>query len=102
MFLMRFTERAYVNYTEEDVQNSFRSAVRLTFSNSHFDPRLGADLYHQYLDEYEYAEAMGFDGLMLNEHHNTPTCLGAAINLEAAILDRTYRKTTRLNTSHKI
>jgi Luciferase-like monooxygenase len=67
MFLMRFTERAYVNYTEEDVKNSSRSAVRLTFSNSHFDPRLGADLYHQYLDEYEYAEAMGFDGLMLNE-----------------------------------
>jgi alkanesulfonate monooxygenase SsuD/methylene tetrahydromethanopterin reductase-like flavin-dependent oxidoreductase (luciferase family) len=88
MFLMRFTERAYVHYTEEDVKNSFRSAVRLTFSNRHFDPRLGADLYHQYLDEYEYAEAMGFDGLMLNEHHNTPTCLGAAMNLEAAILAR--------------
>ena len=32
MFLMRFTERAYVHYTEEDVKNSFRSAVRLTFS----------------------------------------------------------------------
>ncbi len=77
MFLMRFTERAYVHYTEEDVKNSIRSAVRLTFSNAHFDPRLGADLYHQYLDEYEYAEEMGFDGLMLNEHHNTPTCLGA-------------------------
>jgi hypothetical protein len=53
MFLMRFTERAYVHYTEEDVKNSIRSAVRLTFSNRHFDPRLGADLYHQYLDEYD-------------------------------------------------
>jgi alkanesulfonate monooxygenase SsuD/methylene tetrahydromethanopterin reductase-like flavin-dependent oxidoreductase (luciferase family) len=92
MFLLRFTERAYVHYTEEDVKNSYRSAVRLTFSNSHFDPRLGADLYHQYLDEYEYAEAMGFDGLMLNEHHNTPTCLGAAMNLEAAILARTTKR----------
>ena len=43
MFLMRFTERAYVAYTEEDVRNSFRSSVRLTFPNSHFNPGLGAD-----------------------------------------------------------
>ena len=42
MFLMRFTERAYVDYSEEDVRQSFRSAVRLTFPNSHFNPTLGA------------------------------------------------------------
>ena len=92
MFLMRFTERAYVHYTAEDVKNSPNSAVRLTFSNRHFDPTLGADLYNMYLDEYEYCEEVGFDGLMLNEHHNTPTCLGATMNLEAAILARTTTK----------
>jgi hypothetical protein len=92
MFLMRFTERAYVNYTAEDVKNSPNSAVRLTFSNRHFDPQLGADLYNEYLDEYEYCEEAGFDGLMLNEHHNTPTCLGATMNLETAILARTTKK----------
>ena len=92
MFLMRFTERAYVNYTAEDVRNSPNSAVRLTFSNSHFDPQVGADLYNEYLDEYEFCEEVGFDGLMLNEHHNTPTCLGATMNLEAAILARTTKK----------
>ena len=91
MFLMRFTERAYVAYSEEDVRNSFRSSVRLTFPNSHFNPALGADMYNEYLDEYEYADAIGFDGLMLNEHHNTPTCMGAAMNLEAAILARTTK-----------
>lgn len=92
MFIMRFTERAYFNYTEQQVRDSFRSAVRLTFSNSNFDPDVGADQYNYYLDEYEYCEQMGFDGLMLNEHHNTPTCLGAAMNLEAAILARTTKK----------
>ena len=56
MFLMRFTERAYTNYTEEDVRNSPNQAVRLTFSNSHFDPQVGSDLYNRYLDEYEYSE----------------------------------------------
>ena len=93
MFLMRFTERAYVNYTEEDVRNSPNEAVRLTFSNSNFDPQEGHYLYNMYLDEYEYSEEMGFDGLMLNEHHNTPTCLGATMNLEAAILARNTKNT---------
>ena len=92
MFLMRFTERAYVDYTEEDVRNSPHSAVRLTFSNRNFDPQRGSQLYNMYLDEYEYSEEMGFDGLMLNEHHNTPTCLGATMNLEAAILARITKK----------
>ena len=73
MFLMRFTERPYCRYTEADVRSSFRSAVRLTFSNAHFDSPLAADLYNAYLDEYQYCEEVGFDGLMLNEHHNTPT-----------------------------
>ncbi len=92
MFLMRFTERAYVNYTEEDVRSSPNEAVRLTFSNSNFDPQEGHYLYNMYLDEYQYSEEVGFDGLMLNEHHNTPTCLGATMNLEAAILARTTTK----------
>ena len=92
MFIMRFTERAYVAYTEADVRESFRNSVRLTFPNRHFNPALGADLYNEYLDEYEFSEGAGFDGLMLNEHHNTPTCLGAAMNLEAAILARITKK----------
>jgi len=92
MFLMRFTERAYTNYTEEDVRNSPNEAVRLTFSNSHLDPQVASRQYNEYLDQYEYSEEMGFDGLMLNEHHNTPTCLGATMNLEAAILARITKK----------
>ena len=92
MFLMRFTERAYTSYTEEAVRNSPNQAVRLTFSNKNFDPQIGARQYNEYLDEYEYCEEVGFDGLMLNEHHNTPTCLGATMNLEAAILARNTKK----------
>ncbi len=92
MFLMRFTERAYVDYSEQDVRNSLNSAVRLTFPNTYFDPEVGARLYNEYLDEYQLCEEVGFDGLMLNEHHNTPTCLGATMNLEAAILARITKR----------
>ena len=92
MFLMRFTERAYTNYTPEDVEQSLNRALRVTFSNSHFDPQLASTLYNDYLDEWEYCDEIGFDGLMLNEHHNTPTSLGAAMNLEAAILARITKR----------
>ena len=92
MFLMRFTERAYTNYTEEDVLRSPNKAVRVTFSNSHFDPAVASRQYNESLDEWEYVEELGFEGMMLNEHHNTPTSLGAAMNLEAAILARITKK----------
>ena len=35
---------------------------------------------------------MGFDGLMLNEHHSTPFCMGGVMNVEAAILARITRQ----------
>ena len=31
---------------------------------------------------------MGFDGIMVNEHHNTPSCMNASCNLSAAVLAR--------------
>ncbi len=92
MFTMRFTERPYVAYTEAEVKSSFRSSVRLTFSNSHFDPAVGARVYDEAFAENQFAEEAGFDGIMLNEHHNTPTCMGATMNLEAAVLARITRK----------
>ena len=44
------------------------------------------------MDEWEFVEELGFEGMMLNQHHNTPTSLGAAMNLEAAILARITKK----------
>jgi alkanesulfonate monooxygenase SsuD/methylene tetrahydromethanopterin reductase-like flavin-dependent oxidoreductase (luciferase family) len=35
---------------------------------------------------------VGFDAIMLNEHHGTPFCMGAVMNVEAAILARVTRK----------
>lgn len=35
---------------------------------------------------------MGFDGLMLNEHHSTPFTMGSVCNVEAAILARMTRR----------
>ena len=43
----------------------------VTYSNKHYDPRKGAELYHEYLDQMEFADMLGFDGVCLNEHHQT-------------------------------
>ncbi len=43
----------------------------MTFSNRHYDPQKGAELYHDYLDQMEFADKLGFDGVCLNEHHQT-------------------------------
>jgi alkanesulfonate monooxygenase SsuD/methylene tetrahydromethanopterin reductase-like flavin-dependent oxidoreductase (luciferase family) len=43
----------------------------VTFSNKNYDPEKGAELYHDYLDQMEFADQLGFDGVCLNEHHQT-------------------------------
>jgi alkanesulfonate monooxygenase SsuD/methylene tetrahydromethanopterin reductase-like flavin-dependent oxidoreductase (luciferase family) len=60
----------------------------LSVSNVLYDPAVGARLYNRYLDEKMYAEEMGFDGLMLNEHHSTPFCMQGVTNVGASILAR--------------
>ncbi len=89
MFIGHFTERPYQDPSSGYFGATGRSITDLAMSNASYDPRLGAELYNRYLDEKVYAEEMGFDGLMLNEHHSTPFCMGGAMNLEAAILART-------------
>ena len=56
--------------------------------NRFFDPKHGAKVLNQYLDEKIYTdqELLNFDGVMLNEHHGTPFCLGAVMDVEAAVL----------------
>lgn len=92
MFVGYFTERPYQDRQSGYFGATGRSITDLTMSNGSYDPKLGADLYNRYLDEKIYAEEMGFDGLMLNEHHSTPFCMGGVMNLEAAILARITRK----------
>lgn len=67
------------------------STMWVSLPNRIFDPKVGADLYARYLDEYVIADELGFN-LMLNEHHQTATCLNAAVPLTAAILARQTKR----------
>jgi len=85
-----FTEDAYPQLPNAD---SYRS-IRVNLPNKHFDPETGADNYHQFLDMWLMAEELGLE-VMLNEHHQTATCVVPAVPIMAGILAR-ETKTARI------
>ena len=85
-----FTELPYPAFPESEADNY--PSMRLTFPNTYFDPHKAHDLFNRYLDEYQYAEEVGFDGLMINEHHNTPSCMDVEVNITGGILARSTSK----------
>ena len=74
MFIGHFTERPYQDADSGVFGVTARPVPDLGLGNEVYDPRVGAELYNRYLDERVYAEEVGFDGVMLNEHHSTPFC----------------------------
>ena len=84
MHLMYVTEQPMSAYPEAAGRDF--GATALMFSNRHFDPVAGSRLYNEYLEHYRLAEEVGFDGIMLNEHHNAPFCMQAKCNVFASIL----------------
>jgi alkanesulfonate monooxygenase SsuD/methylene tetrahydromethanopterin reductase-like flavin-dependent oxidoreductase (luciferase family) len=85
MQFVYFSERPYRGLSEDEV---LANGAFFGMSNAHFDRALAASDFRHYLDQYEYAEALGFDGVALNEHHGNPFCMGSVVNIEAAILAR--------------
>jgi len=64
----------------------------VTLPNSYYDPVEGQKLYNRYLDELELADELGFDGVCVNEHHQTAYGLMPSPNLFAAALARRTSK----------
>lgn len=56
--------------------------------NAFYDPATGTELYRRYIGELVLADRLGFDGVVVNEHHSTTFSMMAAPNLIASILAR--------------
>ena len=74
-------------YLPDDFEERYRS-VWVDVPNHLYDPIKGHQLYNDYMDELEYAEQMGFDGVCVNEHHNNAYGLMPSPNLIASALAR--------------
>jgi alkanesulfonate monooxygenase SsuD/methylene tetrahydromethanopterin reductase-like flavin-dependent oxidoreductase (luciferase family) len=85
-----FSETAYPYLPPADTYPS----IRVSLPNRIYDPEKGAALYDRYIDEWLEAEAEGVE-IMLNEHHQTATCVDPAAPLMLAALAR-LSKTARL------
>jgi alkanesulfonate monooxygenase SsuD/methylene tetrahydromethanopterin reductase-like flavin-dependent oxidoreductase (luciferase family) len=64
----------------------------VTLPNSYFDRTKGTAIYNRYIRELELADELGFDGICVNEHHQTAYGLMPAPNLIAAALTRTTKR----------
>ncbi len=64
----------------------------VTVPNSLWDRERAKGLYQEYIDQLIYADELGFDGMVLNEHHQTIYGLMPSPNIIAAALtQRTSR-----------
>ena len=66
--------------------------VWVNLPNKYFDPVKGHQLYNRYLDELEYGEVLGFDGVAVNEHHQTAYGLMPSPVVMASALARRTKK----------
>jgi alkanesulfonate monooxygenase SsuD/methylene tetrahydromethanopterin reductase-like flavin-dependent oxidoreductase (luciferase family) len=89
MRVYQFTEQPYY-----PTWNDHSGSLRVNLPNRKCDPRIAADLFHRYYDEWQAADELGLD-IMLNEHHQTATCLSSTAVVGLSVLAR-ITKTARL------
>ena len=71
-----------------DLKQRYRSVWVDLPAREVYDPEVGCRAYNDYLDELEYADQLGFDGICLNEHHSNGYGTMPSPNLMAAALAR--------------
>ena len=99
MLNIYFSEQPMSFYPEDAVKDTVpigggmtQRVTSLMLSNRYFDPTQGSRLYNERLEEYVLCDDVGFDGIMLNEHHTAPFCMSPRINIFAAILAATTKR----------
>ena len=86
MRVYQFTEQPY-----PDAWKDHKGSLRVNLPNAKCDPHVAADLFHRYYDEWMLADELGLD-IMLNEHHQTATCMSATVIVGLSVLARITRR----------
>jgi alkanesulfonate monooxygenase SsuD/methylene tetrahydromethanopterin reductase-like flavin-dependent oxidoreductase (luciferase family) len=86
MKLMWFHLMPYTRLPDDFRQR--HNSVWVDIDRNLFDPAIAHRLYNEFMDELEYAAAMGFDAICVNEHHANGYGLMPSPNLIAAALAR--------------
>src|ERR1700730_7593078 len=86
MKVWHFSEMAY-----HPAWPQLGDSYRVIIPSRLFVPKVGADLYHRYLDEWALCDELGIN-IMTNEHHATATCADSVCTIPMAILARETKK----------
>jgi alkanesulfonate monooxygenase SsuD/methylene tetrahydromethanopterin reductase-like flavin-dependent oxidoreductase (luciferase family) len=81
-----FTEQAYY-----PAWNQHKGSLRVNLPNEMCDPKIAGDLFHRYYDEWKLADELGFN-IMVNEHHQTATCMSSTVIVGLSVLARETKK----------
>jgi hypothetical protein len=82
MRFYHFTEQPYPAAWDDP-----HGYLRVDLPNRALDPKIAGDLFHRYYDEFQLADELGLD-IMLNEHHQTATCMSATVIVGLSVLAR--------------
>jgi alkanesulfonate monooxygenase SsuD/methylene tetrahydromethanopterin reductase-like flavin-dependent oxidoreductase (luciferase family) len=86
MKVYQFTEQPY-----PEAWRDHQGSLRVNLPNRKCDPRIAADLFHRYYDEWLLADELGFE-IMLNEHHQTATCMSSTVVVGLSVLARQTKR----------
>jgi alkanesulfonate monooxygenase SsuD/methylene tetrahydromethanopterin reductase-like flavin-dependent oxidoreductase (luciferase family) len=81
-----FTEQPYY-----PAWHDHGGSLRVNLPNSKCDPKIAADLFHRYYDEWVLCDELGLD-IMLNEHHQTATCMSSTVIVGLSVLSRITKR----------
>ena len=84
------SQQPYTHVTDEDLAKY--EAGRLIFPNTYFDPQKAHVLYNEYHEQYAYADEVGIDGIMTNEHHSYYGNMKPSANLDAAVISKVTKR----------
>ena len=83
------SQQPYTHVTDKELAQY--PAGRLVFPNTYFDPEKAHALYNEYHEQYAFADEVGFDGIMTNEHHTFYGNMKPSANLDAAVISKITR-----------
>ena len=88
--VMFFTEMGYSAYPQKEALQ--RGYNNLMFPNEFFSAEKANELYGMYFEELQHCTEVGFDGVMINEHHNNPLSMMPSVNVIGSVLARLTKK----------
>jgi alkanesulfonate monooxygenase SsuD/methylene tetrahydromethanopterin reductase-like flavin-dependent oxidoreductase (luciferase family) len=83
---LRFNVMHFMPYVHLPENHKDYKSTWVSFPNKYYDPHKGLELYNQYFSQLVLADKLGYDAIVVNEHHNTVYSMMACPSLIAAAL----------------